>query len=149
MPDTTMTQVTSLLFAFLGLPLILQDIRHSSVSMGLLTAAFLIWTASSFVMEDGASRLVAAGVVLLLGALLLMIFPGRIGEADVVFMSGMAVFLPFWSLLIGIALGCIAALSAFVWLYRRGGEGSLREPIPFLPSLYWGGLTVMIGGIRL
>jgi len=76
----------------------------------------------------------------------LVMFPGRLGEADVVFMSGMALLLPFWSMLISLALGCVGALAAFAWL-GKGGADIATQRMPFLPSLYWGCLTTMIGGI--
>jgi len=139
----------TLLFAALGLPLVWQDLKESTVSSVLLAAVFLAWSAMTLFLGDGISHLLAALIVLALGSLLLMIFPGRLGEADVVFMSGMALFLPFWSLLIAMALGCIAALAAFVWLSRGAGADSFARPLPFLPSLYWGGLTIIIGGIRI
>ena len=146
-----LAQVSSLfpfaLFALLGLPLILQDIKDKSVSLILLLAAFLAWFAFAFFWESAEGQIVASLVVLVVGSVLLLIFPGRLGEADVVFMSGMALLLPFWSLLMALVLGCVGALSAFVWVSRKERDVSLTFPLPFLPSLYWGGLTVMVGGI--
>jgi len=78
-----------------------------------------------------------------------MIFPGRLGEADVVFMSGMALFLPFWSLLIAMALGLHRGAGGLRLGCPVGRRRFLRPPLPFLPSLYWGGLTIIIGGIRI
>lgn len=139
----------TLLFVVLGLPLVWQDSKDNSVSLGLLVGVFLAWSAISLLTTGSAARLFAALIVLVAGSLLLMILPGRLGEADVVFMSGMALLLPFWSLLLAIVLGCVAGLAAFVW-FSRGDRGEfLSQPLPLLPSLYWGGLTIILGGIRI
>jgi len=137
-----------LLFAALGLPLVWQDVKNNSVSMTILVAVFLSWSIFAFFREGAEGRLLATLVVMTMGSLLLLAFPGRLGEADVVFMSGMALLLPFWSLLIAFALGCIGTLSAFVWLSRKEGVEFLARPLPFLPSLYWAGLSTMLGEIR-
>jgi hypothetical protein len=137
-----------LLFAAFGLPLALQDIKDSSVSIELLAVAYLVWSASTCLSGESFDRAAAAAILMLLGSLLLLVLPGRLGEADIVFMSGMALFFPFWSLMIALALGCIGALAVFAWLSRGGRADTLERPLPFLPSLYWGGLTVVLGGIR-
>jgi hypothetical protein len=142
-------RLPAFLFAVLGLPLIWQDARMNSVSLGLLIAVFAAWLASAILIEGTAGHLLAASVVLLLGSLLLVVLPDRLGEADVVFMSGMALLLPFWSLLFALILGCVGALAAFAWFSRREGGDFLTRPLPFLPSLYWGGLAIVLGGIRL
>ncbi len=137
-----------ILFAGLGLPLAVQDLKDNSVSLVLLLVVYAVWSASTTLVDTSASHLVAASIVLLVGALLLVIFPDRLGEADVIFMSGMALFFPFWSLMIAFGLACIGALSAFAWLSRGGRVDVLRYPLPLLPSLYWAGLTVILGRIR-
>lgn len=136
-----------LLFALLALPLVWQDLKDNSVSLSLLVAVYLIWLSAALVSGQGEGRLAASAIVLLVGALLLAALPGRLGEADVVFMSGMASLFPFWPLMIALSLGCVAGLAAFLWLSRGGGEEALSGPLPLLPGLYWGGLTVILGGI--
>lgn len=138
-----------LVFAALGLPLVWQDVKDNSVSLSFLLTVFLSWSIFAFFREGTESRLLATLLTMTLGALLLLAFPGRLGEADVVFMSGMALLLPFWPLLIAFALGCVGALSAFLWLSRQAGSESLTRPLPFLPSLYWAGLSTMLGGIAM
>ncbi|HTP59249.1 MAG TPA: hypothetical protein VMM82_10050 [Spirochaetia bacterium] len=138
-----------LLLGALGLPLILQDIKDKSVSLALLLVAFVAWLAFASLWERAESRLLASLFVLLIGASLLLVFPGRLGDADVIFMSGMALLLPFWSLMMAFILGCVGALAAFLWLSRKGRDIPLTLALPFLPSLYWGGLTVMVGGMRI
>ena len=134
-------------FAAVGLPLVIQDIRHNDVSTLASAAALAACIlGSAFLVRNAQPGLVAA-VLLALGALLLKLFPGRLGEADAVFMSGMALLMPFWSLMLAIGLACVSGLCAYVWLSWRHGTVILSEPIPFLPSLYWGGLAVMVGGI--
>jgi hypothetical protein len=139
----------SLLFACLALPLVGQDLEDGSVSLVLLASVYLAWLFSALIPSLGGGSLQASAVVLLIGTALLKALPGRLGEADVVFMSGMAALFQFWPLMMALALGCVAGLSAFVWLFRDGIEGIGSRRLPLLPSLYWGGLAVILGGIRL
>jgi hypothetical protein len=141
------TWVPVLLFGGLGLPLVLQDLRDATVSQPLLVAVTLVWWFSACLGPEPEGRLLAAGVVLLLGALLLAVLPGRLGEADVAFMAGMASLLSFWPLMASMALACLAALSAFVWTFRKSEV--MLYPLPFLPSLYWGGAAIWLGRLLL
>ena len=143
------TYLSPLLFAMLGLPLVIQDLRESSVSLILLIGSYALWALATFVGGQSVSRLVVAAIVLLVGALVLSLLPGRLGEADVLFISGMASIFPYWSFMIALALSCVAGLAAFLWLSRRGRDEMLSLPIPLLPSLYWGGLTVILGGLKI
>ena len=148
----SLRDLPQLLFALLALPLIWQDLKEYSVSLVLLVVVYSIWLSSTLIEGLGAGfgegRLAASAIVLLIGALLIRLLPGRLGEADVIFMSGMAAIFPFWPLMIALALGCIAGLAAFLWLSREGGDEVFSRPLPLLPGLYWGGLTVILGGIR-
>ena len=136
-------------FALLGFPLSLQDQSERSVSAVLLAVAYALWLASALVAGQGVERLLAPVFVLLIGRLVLFVLPDRLGEADVIFMSGMASIFPFWQLMLALALGCVAGLAAFAWGSRGGRSDYLFCSVPFLPSLYWGGLTVILGGFRL
>lgn len=135
------------LFAFLSLPLVWQDVKDSSVSLALLVGVYALWLTAALAAGQ-AGRLAAAAIVLLAGALLSCVLPDRLGEADIVFMSGMASLFAFWPLMIAVSLGCVAALAAFLWLSRGGRGEVLGQPLPLLPSLYWGGLAVILGGIK-
>lgn len=138
----------SILFMVLGLPLVWQDIKDNSVSLHLLVAIYALWLFSSIFAFQGSGSLAASAIVLLVGALLLAGLPDKLGEADVIFMSGMAALFSFWPLMIALSLGCIASLAAFFLLSRKAGEEVFSQPLPLLPSLYWGGLTVVLGGLR-
>jgi hypothetical protein len=92
-------------------------------------------------------RFAVAVITLLLGAVLLIFIPDKLGEADIVFMSGMAAIFPYWSFLVAIALGCISASILFLWRCLSSGGGIFSSPIPFLPSLYWGGIVVILEGV--
>jgi len=134
----------SFFFAVLGLPLALQDAKDYSVSRSLLVGVYALWLVPDLLLgREG--RLAAAAIALLLGGLFLRMLPERLGEADVVFMSGMAATFAFWPLMLAIGLGCIGGLAVFLWLSRGGRNEALVQPLPFLPSLYWGGLTVIVG----
>ena len=134
-------------FAVIGLPLALQDVKHREVSTPASAGSLAAWSVFSFLVLRNPRHPAVAVLVLLLGALLLTLFPGRLGEADVVFISGMALLMPFWPLMCAVGLACVSGLCAYVWLSWRYGTVMMSEPIPFLPSLYWGGLAVMVGGI--
>jgi hypothetical protein len=138
--------VSVFLFCILGFPPVLQDLRDNTVSQFLLVTVVLVWWSLSAVGPESQNRLLAAAVVLVLGAFLLNLLPGRLGEADVIFMAGMASLFSFWPLVLALALGCVGALSAFVWMLRGKRTEVLGYPLPFLPSLYWGGLTISLGG---
>jgi Flp pilus assembly protein protease CpaA len=149
LPQLLEAWLPALVFAAIGLPLIIEDVRHSSVPLGLLVGAFAAWLGTALILEGSTSRLLASSIVLVLGWLLIVILPDRLGEADVVFMSGMALLLPFWSLLFALILSCVGSLAAFAWLSRGGRGEFLTRPLPFLPSLYWGGLAILLGGMLL
>jgi hypothetical protein len=139
--------IPDIFFAFLGLLLVIQDTKENSVSLVLLVVTYIAWSSSIFfIWQATITRIAVSAIVLLIGALLLLILPGRLGEADVVFISGMALIFPYWSFMIALALGCVAGLAAFLWLSRGGNDKVFLTPIPLLPSLYWGGLTVILGG---
>jgi len=140
------TLVVLFLFVVPALPLVLQDLKENTVSRVLLTFVVLTWWVSALATPAPEARFFAVLVVLLLGALLLALLPGRLGEADVVFVSGMAALFAFWPLIFSLALGCLAALAAYLWMFLKRPSEAMMEPIPFLPSLYWGGLTVALGG---
>ena len=135
-----------ILFGVPGLPLVLQDLVDNSISSKILIIVLIIWWASSFLTPDPEFRLATSAGVLLLGGFLLSVLPGRLGEADVLFISGMASVFPFWPLIFSVAIGCVGALALFLWL-SRGGRVVMNTPIPFLPCLYWGGLTIALGGL--
>lgn len=139
--------IPALLFGVLSLPLVLQDMKDSMVSRALLVVVALLWCTSALWTREPESRLVTVAAVLLLGALVTALLPGRLGEADIAFMSGMAAVFSFWSLILSLALGCMAAFAAFLWRFRGNLTSIVDEPLPFLPSLYWGGLTVALGGL--
>ena len=147
MPVFLKQWLPSILFVLFGLPLILQDLKDSSVSFELLLAILLAWILAAIFSDQAVQRLLAASIVLLIGTLLFLVLPGRLGEADVLFMSGMALIFSFWPLMIALALGCVAGLAAFMWHARGGRTECLSYPLPLLPSLYWGGLTVVLGRI--
>lgn len=132
------------MFGILGLPPVLQDLRNNSISSITLFLVLALWWGNALGAPDPAFRLATAAGVLLLGGFLLFLFPGRLGEADVLFISGMATVFSFWSLIFSVALSCIGALAVYCWL-SRGGRTINDVPIPFLPCLYWGGLTVALG----
>ena len=136
-----------LVLVALGLPLVYQDIKFQSVSAPLLIFTYGIWCSFGLLFPGWSTHLAEAGVTLIVGTLLLVFFPGRLGEADVIFMSGLAFLLNFWSLLVALALSCLAALGAYTWSLRLGGHDERVVAIPFLPSLFWGGLTVIMGKI--
>ena len=141
--------VSLLLFGVLALPLVLQDLKDNSVSEPLLIAISLLWWTTAFATTAPLNRLIAAAIVLLVGSLLLTILPGRLGEADVVFISGMAALFSFWPLIFSLGLGCLAALMAYSWMFRKNPRDVMVNPLPFLPSLYWGGLTIALGRLVL
>jgi hypothetical protein len=149
MPHVQNLSLLSILFALLGLPLAIQDSRDNSVSTVFLALAFSAWCLGSLAMGTELMRAIAVAVILLAGALSLFAIPGKLGEADLVFMGGMAAIFPFPQLMLALGLACVAGLAAFAWLLRLGAKDTLARPLPFLPSLYWGGLTVILGGIRL
>ena len=135
-----------LFFGLLGFPLIWQDLRDNSISSKALFLVIAVWWVSSLLTPDPAFRLATSAGVLMVGGFLLFLLPGRLGEADVLFISGMACLFSFWSLIFSVALGCVGALALYLWL-SRGGREVVNTPIPFLPCLYWGGLTVALGGL--
>lgn len=147
MPVILKQWLPSLLFILLGFPIILQDLRESSVSFKLLLTVLVAWILAAVFSYQDAGHLLTASIVLLIGTLLFLILPGRLGEADVLFMCGMALIFSFWPLLMALALGCVAGLAAFMWYSRGGRTENLSYPLPLLPSLYWGGLTVILGRI--
>ncbi|NNM66887.1 MAG: hypothetical protein HKM06_02620 [Spirochaetales bacterium] len=134
-----------LVFVALALPLVFQDLKAQSVSAPLLFFTYGIWCLFGLPFPGWPAHLAEAGVTLILGSLLLLFFPGRLGEADVLFMSGLAFLLNFWSLVVALALACLAALGAYTWSMRLGFRNERVEAIPFLPSLFWGGLAVIMG----
>lgn len=94
--------------------------------------------------EPGAwfGRLGAAGLVLILGGLLIRLLEGKLGEADVLFVSALSLVTPFWPLLVSVGLGCVSALVTL------GLQKSTAEtPVPFLPSLAASWSLVTFGGL--
>jgi hypothetical protein len=147
--DLIINYMEPLLFVLLGLPLVIQDIRANSVSISFLAIAFSLWYFFPFIVGQGTmGHSVLAALVLLIGALLVLLLPDRFGAADVVFISGMAAIFPYYSFVIAVALGCVGGVVAFIFLYVKGKDDAFTSPLPFLPSLYWGGLTVIIGGLH-
>jgi len=73
-----------------------------------------------------------------------LLLPGRLGEADILYASGLAWVCTFSGYLIAIALGCLGALVAMVLSALRTG-GWHDHPQPFLPALLWGWTTVTLG----
>jgi hypothetical protein len=140
--------LAGILFVGFGLPLAVQDQQKGSVSLWLLVGSVLSWFVAAMCLDGSAGRLLSASIVLLAGCALLLILPGRLGIADVIFMSGMGLLFSFWSLIIAFVLGCLATFLTFIWLSRGYRRDTVLEPLPFLPGLYWGGLTVIIGGLR-
>ncbi len=136
------------LFGVLGLPLAVQDQKDGAVSLVLLVSVVVVWWSSALLTPKPEDHLLAAGSVLVVGALLLLVFPGRLGEADIVFMAGMASMFTFWPLIICFALACFASFVAYFWLFCKLGSQAMLYPLPFLPSLYWAGLTISVGGMR-
>ena len=142
----TLSIIIDASYSVFGAYLGIQDQRYASVSLRSLFISYFIWILLHL-LPFQFTRLLGASLVLLLGVVLLLIFPDRLGEADVVFMSGMALFFPFWSLMMAYALGCLGAMAAFAWLSYRGRIDLLRYRMPLIPCLYWGGLAVLLGGI--
>ena len=84
-----------------------------------------------------------ASLVLLLGAVFLVAFPESIGEADIVFMAGMATLMDFWQLIFALALACLAGMALFVVQGWKRAHSDLVLRLPFLPLLALGGSIVL------
>ena len=134
------TVLCAILF-LLAAPLVIQDIQTSSVSAGLLFGLYAIWVIGALFVNN-ISFLFLSVLVLALGAALMHLFPDRMGEGDLVFMSGMACLLPFWFWILALTLACLGGLAVYLWLVYRRGKKLWEVPIPFFPLLFWGGLTV-------
>lgn len=143
----SLSSLPVLAFLALGLPLAWQDARESSVAEILLLVVYGLWMAASLLSENPAARLLAAVLLLYAGGLFTLLLPNRLGEADIAFVSGMAALFSFWPLMMALALGCVAGLAAFLWLSRGDPAIVLSSPLPLLPCLYWGGATVILGGL--
>jgi hypothetical protein len=139
--------IPDLIFVLLGLPLAVQDSKTNSVSVLLLFPTYAIWLISALASGNSpVCRLFLSTIVLIIGALGAYFFPDRLGEADILFLSGMSAIFSYWSFVIAVALGCIGALSSFLWLSLKERKNIFPIPIPFLPSLYWGGVAVILRG---
>jgi hypothetical protein len=136
-----------IVFAITGFPLVLQDQREHSVSQLLLFSTVTIWWGWALLSESSDGRLLAATLVLVAGAVFLVLLPGRFGEADVLFVAAMACLMPFFSWMTALMAGCGAGLIAFGWLAWITRTSIRNVPVPFLPCLYWGGLTVLLGDL--
>jgi hypothetical protein len=127
----------------------MQDIKEQSVNIPLLTALFVLSLCPLLFWTDSLIRMITIILVISSGALLLHIFPDRLGEADVIYLASMAAVLPYWSFVLAVCLGCVGCLVCFVWLARGGRNEVYSDSLPFLPSLYWGAITVVLGGLHL
>ncbi len=138
-----------LAFALTGLPLVIQDSRTQTVSQGLLFSTLAVWFLLALPGSSPEFHWLAAALILLAGTLFLLIAGDRLGEADIVFAAGMACLFSFWSWLTAVMAGCGAGLLAFGWLAWTSRASIENVPVPFLPCLYWGGLTVLLGDLLL
>jgi Flp pilus assembly protein protease CpaA len=136
-----------LVFALTGLPLVLQDRRSQSVSQWLLFSTLAVWFVLALASGRPDERWLLSILVLVAGTLFLVLLPDRLGEADVLFAAGMACVLPFFSWLTAMMAGCLGGLVAFGWIFWFSRASIQNVPVPFLPCLYWGGLTVLLGDL--
>lgn len=118
-----------------SLPLLLQDQRSLSVSQWLLALVFTAWVLLGWWAGDVPAKAALSAGVLTLGAVLIMLLPDRLGEADVVYIAGLAWLMPFWNLVLTVALACVMAMVALGVRARRGQGDPGELPVPFLPSL--------------
>ena len=136
------------LLAFLigTVPVVWQDLRTLSVSQWALGFLVLGWATVSWwtsTLWIGAAALSAG--VLTVGAAFLLLAPGSLGEADVVYMAALAWLLPFWGFLFAIGLACVLGLTAFGWLSRWGQRDVRSVPLAYLPCLALGGFGALGG----
>jgi len=121
-------------------PLVWHDVRRLSVPQPLLYLVLGGWViVASLPSGPSMSSAALSAGVLTLGAVWLLIVPDSLGEADVLFVAGLAWWLPFWSLLFAVGLACVLGLAAFVWLWQAG-QDPRSVAIPYLPCLALGGL---------
>ena len=101
--------------------------------------------AASFLLsEEWTIRGAVATSVVALGGCGLLVRPQAMGEADVIFLSGLAWLLPFWAFLFSVGLACILGLATY-WVAARGAGSDGGLAVPFLPCLALGGMGVMGG----
>lgn len=116
-------------------PLVWQDLKTLSVSQWLLGIVFTAWVLLGWWAGDVPAKAALSAGVLTLGAVLIVLLPDRLGEADVVYIAGLAWLMPFWNLVLTVALACVMAMVVLgVRAWR--GQGDLGVLLaPFLPSL--------------
>ena len=137
-----------LVFILGALPLVWQDLRDRSVSQGLLLVVFLAWFGFSWFVGDSCqSALPLSAGVLVVGTLALLSFPGWFGEADAIFMAGIALLIPFWGFLLAVGIACILGFVAFAWLSHFGRRDVSGVALAFLPCLALGGFFVLGGQV--
>jgi prepilin signal peptidase PulO-like enzyme (type II secretory pathway) len=137
--------ISFLLVVAASLPLARADHRELTVPVAGLVVFWLVSAAASFVIDPSAWLWHGAGVtsVIAVGTLVSLMLPGRLGEADILYASGLAWVSSFSGFLVATALGCLGTLAAMViGALRKGGWQD--EPQPFLPPLLWGWITVTL-----
>jgi len=137
----SLTHVWPLVFFLFGsVPLVWQDLEKMEVTQSWLFLVLGGWALAAWGTTDTwpSAAALSAGV-LTLGALLLLVLPGTLGEADVVYMAALAWLLPFWSFLLALGLSVVLASMAFAAVSIRGHRNA-RLALPFLPFLALGGL---------
>jgi hypothetical protein len=143
--DNSLVQLA--IFALTALPLVVQDRQSQSVSSWLLFATLAAWLGAGWAERDAPLHILGATAILTAGIVFLLVLPDRLGEADVLFAAGMACLLPFWTWFIAVVTACGGGLVAFGWL-AWVSKGSIRDiPLAFLPCLYWGGITALLGEV--
>ncbi len=136
---------SAFIFVILSVPVALQDAKEKWVSQFPLFFLFAISVTLSWFTDDS-SRLLASSVIFLLGGITLILVQDHLGEADVIFVGGMALVLPFWSLVESLQWACLGMIASVILTSRFKFSEILEVQIPFIPSLLWGTISVALLG---
>jgi hypothetical protein len=140
--------VFPLVFFLVSIPLVLEDLATLSVptwklfvAMGVLVALRLLLGQSDLYFQ-----LALSSGALTLGTLVLVLVPSSLGEADVIYIAGLAWLVSFWGLLLAVGMACVlVGANVLVTTACRRSEPN-SEPVAFLPFLFLGGLAALVGG---
>lgn len=127
-----------------SLPLAWQDARTFEVSARGLVVFFLVCLGSTLALDAESTSLhvLGATAVLIVGILVWLGLPGRVGEADLLYGAALALVNPFWSFLAIMALACLAGLGLLVGSFRL--RGVWHQPVPFIALMFWGWIVVFV-----
>lgn len=135
----------SAIVALMLLPLVFADHRSLSVPTIWLGGFVATTLGVSFIFSpaDLAFHLWGASAVLVGGGLIHLLVSGRLGEADIVTASALALVSGFYDFLASMMLACLGAFLTLVWITLRS-RSSYDVPVPFLPSLAWGWISIQL-----